>query len=598
MSSQLYVVMAINPDFNDKKTLEKYSSAFTLSDMEIFIFPELFYPLVLANIMSPVIWEWRKDDWFRDIQKKSFTYKVNRVKQYIMDHYVFNLDLETWGLTTKNKEINRFKDFFPVDILKQSNALFGYEGDKYYFDINIRKHFGLDKYSTETIPYWKTETVEAMTAFNFKDGFPSGAGECVSLAALYAAAMFIVAGIPLEDIYLMSTPLHSQNFINVKEGVLTNNRRIVTKNMWFNGTVLSARARRALENEKVTIVSHISGYIHTVFSKATIDPEKYKDFSGKLKSFLKTRISSSLFVNFLRYDSAFKKHFQYINVINGKKHYIALEKIFEYEHSSKNTFSEKSREVLLNEIDSEEYSLSPLENRVFLNDTEAFLEANKHMDCVALKEYFIYKIKTIDCTCNKEEIIGSIQQLFKNLEHFIHVNPKLPETDKEFIKENTLSIDNSFSREQIVNYIFEKAKSDELALLTLYAYRQMDRIDWKPFLKAAFERNPVSLDGLKGKSTEHIYKLLQDMSDTSIYDDVRLAQPDEIWNFKRGDGLEKALLLANVILNSNRADSIILNVENNSAIINMGNHEFRFNTSKNLNRYINLTRKEEVLIIN
>jgi hypothetical protein len=40
---------------SDRKELEKYSSAFTLSDMEIFIFPELFYPLVLADIMSPVI---------------------------------------------------------------------------------------------------------------------------------------------------------------------------------------------------------------------------------------------------------------------------------------------------------------------------------------------------------------------------------------------------------------------------------------------------------------------------------------------------------------------------------------------------------------
>ena len=309
--------------------------------MEIFIFPELFYPLVLANIMSPIIWEWKKEDWFKDIQKKSFTYKVNRVKQYIMEHYVFNLDLETWGMTTKDNEINRFKDFFPVEVLKQSNALFGYEGDKYYFDIDIRKHFGLDNYNSEVIPYWKTETVEAMTAFRYKEGFPAGAGECVSLAALYAAAMFIVAGIPLEEMYLMSTPLHSQNFINAKEGVLTNNRRIVTKNMWFNGTVLSARARRALENEKVTIVSHISGYIHTVFSKATIDIAKYSEFSCKLKSFLKTRISAALFVNFLRYDSVFRKYFQYVNIINGRKKYIALEKIFEYEHTSKNTFSEK-----------------------------------------------------------------------------------------------------------------------------------------------------------------------------------------------------------------------------------------------------------------
>jgi hypothetical protein len=251
-------------DLSDKKSLEKYSSAFTLSDMEIFIFPELFYPLVLANIMSPIIWSWRDDPWFADIEKKSFSHKVNRIKQFIIQNYVFNLDLATWGLTTKGRELDRFRDFFDIDMLKQSNALFLYEGDKYYFDIDIRKHFGLDKFTTDVIPYWKTETVEAMTAFRFKENFTTGAGECVSLSALYAAAMFIVGRIPLEKIFLIATPLHSQNFIIEKEGLITNNRRIVTKNMWFNGTSLSEKARRALENERVTIVSHISGYIHTL----------------------------------------------------------------------------------------------------------------------------------------------------------------------------------------------------------------------------------------------------------------------------------------------------------------------------------------------
>ncbi|MBP5474194.1 MAG: hypothetical protein J6X92_05505, partial [Bacteroidales bacterium] len=257
--------------FFDKKELERLSSAYTLSDMEIFIFPELFYPLVLANIMSPIIWEWRDDPWFKDIEKKNFTYKINRIKQYVIDHFVFNLDLDTWGLTTKDVEIERFKDFFDIDHLKQSNALFGYEGDKYYYDIDIRKHFGLDQYTTDVIPYWKTETIEAMRAFKHKEGFTTGAGECVSLSALYAAAMFIIGRIPLDDIFLVATPLHSQNFITENDGVITNNRRIVTKNMWFNGTSLSAKARRALENEKVTIVSHISGYIHTLLSNATID---------------------------------------------------------------------------------------------------------------------------------------------------------------------------------------------------------------------------------------------------------------------------------------------------------------------------------------
>ena len=250
----------------DKKQLEKYSSAFTLSDMEIFIFPELLYALVLANIMSPEIWKWKEDKWFAGIGKMTPLKKIHRLKQYIMDHYSFNLDLETWGLTDKQTEIERFKDFVDIDLLSRSNALFGYEGDKYYFDIDIRKHFGLDKFDTDIIPYWKTETVEAMNAFRLKPGHEAGAGECVSLACLYAAALFIVAEIPLEKIFLMGTPLHSQNFVTVDEGVLTNNRRIVTKSMWFNGTELSALARRALEYEQVTVVAHHSGYIHSFLS--------------------------------------------------------------------------------------------------------------------------------------------------------------------------------------------------------------------------------------------------------------------------------------------------------------------------------------------
>ena len=115
-----------------------------------------------------------------------------------------------------------------------------------------------------------------MQAFSYKEGYPYGAGECVSLATLYAAAALIVSGIPLDDIYLLATPLHSQNFIDIGSGILTNNRRIVTKPMWFNGTELSAKARRALENERVTLVAHSSGYIHTLYNQATINKQRYK----------------------------------------------------------------------------------------------------------------------------------------------------------------------------------------------------------------------------------------------------------------------------------------------------------------------------------
>jgi hypothetical protein len=145
----------------DLEQLEKYSSAITLSDMEVFVFPELTFSLVLANIMSPIIWRWRELDCFRKLQGKSTYRKLLRLRQFIMDEFEFNLDLETWGLTTKQKEFERFKNILSPQEIAASNALFGYEGDKYYFDVDIRKHFGLDKYDGDVIPYWKTETVEA-----------------------------------------------------------------------------------------------------------------------------------------------------------------------------------------------------------------------------------------------------------------------------------------------------------------------------------------------------------------------------------------------------------------------------------------------------
>jgi hypothetical protein len=580
-------------NYSDKKVLEKHSSLFTLSDMEIFIFPELYYPLVLANIMSPIIWEWRKDSWFKDIEKKSFNYKINRVKQFIMDNYDFNLDLETWGMTTKEREINRFKDFFDISILRQSNALFGYEGDKYYFDIDIRKHFGLDKYNSDTIPYWKTETVEAMTAFKHKPGFTKGAGECVSLSALYAAAMFIIAKIPLEKIFLIATPLHSQNFLDINEGVLTNNRRIVTKNMWYNGTVLSAKARRAIENEVITIVSHISGYIHTVFYDATINRGAYDNFSNSLCNYLKTELTFSIFINFLRHDAEYRKIFQYMHVIDGINYFIPLEKIFEYENTSKFSFSEVSTAQLMSEIKAEDFDPVRSDDLIVLNCIEGFLSKNKNTNFDSLKDYFFSHYKKFNCGHIKEEYVEIMGKLFEKLEKFINLSPRLPLCDKNFVKEEILNIGIEHSREEILEYIFEKAQTNEVAKNALYTYRQMDKIDWRPFFKAAFERNPVCLENLENMTVDEVYKILNLMPNHSIYDGKRLAQPDEVWNFKCGDGIEKAILMANYLINKKVAGNLKLIVSSNKVVLENEINQYHFTSDKNLNKEIMLANTEE-----
>ena len=406
---------------------EEKSSAVTLSDMEIFVFPELMYSLVLANILLPRLWAWRDLPWFDGIRAMRPKKRLQRLRQYIMDNYTLNLDLETWGLTTQKRELACFAPFLSPEEITRSNALFGYQGDVYYYDIDIRRHFGLDKYTSDTIPYWKTETVEAMDAFRHKPGHAVGAGECVSLAGLYAAAAFVVCGLPLDGIYLMATPLHSQNFLDVDTGILTNNRRLVTKAMWANGTVISQQARRALEHERVTIVSHATGHIHLLYPTATIDQAAYADFSAKLKSFL-----------------------------------------------------------------------------------------------VPPKD-------------------AADQRL---------VTPRLPDAARVTFdrSDEPLGITPEMGRVEIAQRLHALRSANRCAALAPYAARELGETEAGPFVQAALMRNPVSRTALHGLAPSAALARIAALEGESIYDGPsRLAQPDEVWNFGRGDGLEKCLLAANAL---------------------------------------------------
>jgi len=545
----------------DQKQLEKYSSAFTLSDMEIFIFPELLYALVLANIMSPEIWKWRDDKWFTGIDKMGPLKKIHRLKQYIMDHYSFNLDLETWGLTDKQTEISRFEAFIDPETLQRSNALFGYEGDKYYFDIDIRKHFGLDKFDSDIIPYWKTETVEAMNAFRFKPGHPSGAGECVSLACLYAAALFIVTKVPLEKIFLLGTPLHSQNFILVDEGVLTNNRRIMTKSMWFNGTEISSLARRALENEQVTMVAHSTGYIHTVYPEATIAEEAYTLLRHKLFGYLEISVNFEIFTNFLRSVSRYQKFFQLSFQCLEQTKYIRLEKAFAYEHDSKNKIGDKTAKKLFCEIDEEDLSINIEKERVVIAADNFIFTQKTNKDFFALFQ-------------QEFPVLAAKKEFMDDLRKFVHTIPLLPSSNKHFSPSFPVTLSTTLTRDEIITELSGVRKHSITADLAFYAGRQMDSCDWIPFLKAAFERNPVSVDYFSEMEMDQAYTVLMAWPDESIYEGNALAMPDEVVNYQRGEGIEKAITLANIA--KSRHFDIILEHQDKKIILKIQNQRYEF----------------------
>lgn len=553
-------------------TLEKYSSAFTLSDMEVFIFPELLYALVLGNIMSPRIWRWRDDPWFANIRKQSLNRRLQRLKQYIMDHYSFNLDLETWGLTTKPREIARFSAFFDPELLSRSNALFGYEGDKYYFDIDIRRHFGLDKYTTDVIPYWKTETVEAMDAFAHKPGHAQGAGECVSLSALYAAALYVVLGVPLEDIFLLATPLHSQNFVAQDQGVITNNRRLVTKTMWFNGSALSEKARRALEKERITIVSHVSGYVHIDYPEATIDPAQYRRLDRMLRNFLTTPIDFEIFINFLRAYGEYRRHFQFEYQHEGRRKYLAAEKLFYYEHNSRNRIGDATRARLMEEVESEDFDLEPDPERYVLNLLEERLHG-RVLECKTEETYAEFR-RWLDR-------MPDVEAFCRRLQTFACVAPQLPAHEKTYLESEPLAVPPEATREEIIARLSEMRGRNRTADLAFYAGRRVRASEWKPYLKACLERNPVSLAFFAQAAPEEVCRLLAAMPDESIYDDDGLATPDEVVNFGSGDGLEKAVCLANVLKNRPEAPTLELSAGGGRAVLTADGRRFEFVTAKN-----------------
>ncbi len=561
----------------NSEQLEKYTSAITLSDMEIFVFPELMYALVLANIMSPIIWQWRQLDCFKKLEGKSSYRKLMRLRQFIMDEFEFNLDLETWGLTSKAKELKRFEKFTSSDDIAKSNALFGYHGDKYYFDVDIRRHFGLDKYDSDIIPYWKTETVEAMNAFRLKEGYKTAAGECVSLAALYAAAAFIVCSIPLEDIYMILTPLHSQNFIDLQDGILTNNRRLVTKTMWFNGTAISNKARRALRNENITIVAHSSGYVHCLYKDATIDKKLYQDFGRKLDSYLSAELSLSVFANFLRSNRDYQKLFQVCRECHGQAQFLKAEVLFHYEHGSNYRVADKTFDKLLSEISDEDFVPYQLPGRIRCDELEEFIEKQKP-DIKSIKGKTAF-IKFI------EPVIPDAQRFVDELADFIHIEANLPPSDKNFLPAEPIEISVEQNREQIIDYLKHVRRSNTTADLAFYSYRDMESCNWLPFVKAAVERNPVSIQMVKAMSIKEIYAWLEQMKDDSIYDGRRLAQPDEVANYKTGDGLEKAFLLANVIRERNPEQEVEI-ITDKEQVILKGRHEHRFVSNKNLEKSI------------
>lgn len=179
--------------------------------------------------------------------------------------------------------------------------------------------------------------------------------------------------------------------------------------------------------------------------------------------------------------------------------------------------------------------------------------------------------------------------VIEGLVDFVHLDPELPEIgNKSFNGPGPIEIKPGASREEIMEYLASLRQSHPIADLAFYASRDLANTDWSPFIKAGMERNPVVIEATAALSDDELIQTLESLANESIYDGSRIAQPDEVWNFQRGDGFERAFALSNVWKSRHPEDSIEFKADGNAITLQLGSKTIQFESEKGLRKEITL----------
>ena len=138
------------------------------------------------------------------------------------------------------------------------------------------------------------------------------------------------------------------------------------------------------------------------------------------------------------------------------------------------------------------------------------------------------------------------------------------------------------SREEIIGRLEAERENHPVADLAFYAFRDLSRTDWRPFLQAALERNPVCVKATEGRSDEDVVAALQALPAESIYDGARAAQPDEVWNYGRGDGFEKAVTAAAILRRRHTGLPLRLEADAGVCRLRAGDRDYAWPSAKPL----------------
>ena len=309
-----------------------------------------------------------------------------------------------------------------------------------------------------------------------------------------------------------------------------------------------------------------------------MEPTAYKDLVQKLRSFLSADLNMLMFTNFLRERSQFQKYVQFCKDCHGKAKFITAEDLYAHEHGSNYRIADQTHEKLLAEIEEDEvFRNYPLQGRIRCDQLDEFIRNNKiDLHNANGRDNFVQYLSSY---------IANAKELVDSLADFLQTEPKLPSIEKDYQSSKCICLPVGSKREEIIEYLESIRKECVTADLAFYAYRDMTRCEWEPFLKAAVQRSPVSIEAAKNMSIDEVFNWLNQMENASIYDSTRLAQPDEVANYNRGDGIEKAFTLANILMHRRQDEEIILEIAGSDVVVK-NSSQYRFASTKNLHKQL------------
>jgi hypothetical protein len=169
--------------------------------------------------------------------------------------------------------------------------------------------------------------------------------------------------------------------------------------------------------------------------------------------------------------------------------FVKSETLFGYEHGSPYRIYDETFDKLLDEVAEEDYSIYKLPDRLCCRTADGLCRVRKAIDIH--KPADRKKLAVSSPRWSPGPTPSSASPTWSS---FCTSTPKLPKPDKRFVAAEPIRLDPAWSRRADHRLPRVHARQESIGDLAFYAYRDMTRCDWQPFLKASLERSPVSIN--------------------------------------------------------------------------------------------------------